>query len=651
MLVILSGWIPMFLNLRTFMFTWKVELAASVFIAAVSAYLLLSRASENVRRNLSQFDLYFVILPLMLFIAWSAASALWAASPQSAWMHTAMWMSYLVFYLTIRYVLENQNNFKLILALLTILLIIVGMPVIAEYAFLLYAPQTLTTLGIRSGKYNELINIVCPLLMTGILRWSGSKFRLGVFCVAVLWLFAISTMSRTGFGLFIVGMTAMTMTVFWFDQFKKYRRKTLWLLMVLALAPVPVHLISLLCPKPEIPMISKASNETAMKASNNSRKMLASVSLEIANAHRLIGIGANNFGVQQNNFRRAYGAKTPTDINLATSEDEIPERTHNEYLQILSELGLIGVAIFLSFLAGVVYLTLRLWKNRKRTSLFSFAALGGVWLFLISSTVSSYSFRLVQNGLVFFFALALASKLIVRHKQRHSVKNVSLVFNKYSLKIVYAFGIFLTLFLGTNSIFRAVSTSYSNELLDLRDAQRASFLYDQAIFYNRENPHAYLGYGLFLLNQGHYQEAGAEIYKAIRYGETSSATYSLLATAQTLGGDQSGAVETFAEAVDIYPHSTFVRTRYADLLQLNGDEHEAQNQLAAAHRINHRTAKTWWNLYREGVAKTNLKTVNDPDLIIVFDLKPQLSYTAYMQERWIRYPEEKPKLPLMAENK
>lgn len=375
--------------------------------------------------------------------------------------------------------------------------------------------------------------------------------------------------------------------------------------------------------------------------------MLASVALEMIKSNPVTGVGADNFGVELNNYRAVYGEKNPDDVNLATSEDEIAERAHNEYLQITSELGVIGLLIFLCFLLSIAVMAVNLFKRRNRASLFPFAALCGILLFLISSAVSSYSFRLMQNGFVFLFVLAVSSKFLLADKQP-STKNNKIAFDNYFYKAVLSFGILSCLLLGTHCILRAASSYYSAELLNLSDSAAALPLYENAVRYDDENPRSHLGYGLYLINEKRYREAIPQLNKTIELGEGTSADYSLLATSQFLSGDVKAATETCAEAVKLYPRSTFVRTRYAALLQESGNEAGSRKQLEISSSIDIKSTKTWWSLMHEGVAKTNIKTLKDKDYIVVFDLQPQIAYTAVMIERLILHPEEKPKIKLTA---
>jgi O-antigen ligase len=81
-----------------------------------------------------------------------------------------------------------------------------------------------------------------------------------------------------------------------------------------------------------------------------SRLDLWRVALEVSNDYPLLGVGAGNFPVVE----PAYSLNTlelfRVDLILR------PEVAHNTYLHLLAEYGLIGLTIFLSIVAGSLFL-------------------------------------------------------------------------------------------------------------------------------------------------------------------------------------------------------------------------------------------------------------------------------------------------------
>ena len=118
--------------------------------------------------------------------------------------------------------------------------------------------------------------------------------------------------------------------------------------------------------------------------------------------------------MQVNNYRVEYAAVHPDDPNLAFAENEIPEHAHNEFLQIAAELGVVGSLIFLWFFSGIVVMTYRAASQSAAALPLSNCSNSGSVGVHLQFARSAYSFRLIQNGFVFFFVLAVASKLLLR---------------------------------------------------------------------------------------------------------------------------------------------------------------------------------------------------------------------------------------------
>ena len=99
--------------------------------------------------------------------------------------------------------------------------------------------------------------------------------------------------------------------------------------------------------------------------------------------------------------------------------DNLIERGHNELVQVTAELGIVGVFLFIGPFAtfGWAFLK-RLGPGRKAFRPVFWAALGGMAAFAGSSMVSSFSFRLAQNGIAFFIVFAVAIGELSRSQNR-----------------------------------------------------------------------------------------------------------------------------------------------------------------------------------------------------------------------------------------
>ena len=365
---------------------------------------------------------------------------------------------------------------------------------------------------------------------------------------------------------------------------------------------------------------------------------MVALSVEMIQAHPIIGVGADNFGFEVNRYRERYGLQNPDLPYLAAAENEIPERAHNEYLQIFAELGLVGAAIFAWFLAGIGIVAFRSLRELPNRSMHGYAAVVGIGLFLASSLVSSYSFRLIQNGFVFFFALAVAAKLLLKDKPSER-KEEAVSVSKF--RIVAVAGLAACLLLAAYSSSRVASVIVTHKANGTRDLTKATTFYETATLIDGENPFVYNSLGIRLLHEGRYADAAENFSRAVEIGLGTSTSFSYLATAYALSGNNVAAEETMRRAFTYYPRSPFILTRYAALLKENGKEDESLEILARATQISPKASRTWFYLITEGAKATADRSVFDKELVPVMNLQPNRAVYAVVTERLLKFPDER----------
>jgi O-antigen ligase len=623
----------------TFIHMWRVEFFASLFLFAAVCFVIYRHRREPLELAVSSFEIRYLLLPMLAFICWSGLSMMWANSLMSAFHHTLVWAEYLIFYLLVRQVIESGRSYSLLIKMLTgTLCFFAILAVFAYVAYLLFGGGT--SVGIIYSKYGEQIVTLFPLLIVGVLRQKERKFAIGAAALALLWLLIYSSQSRTSLILFAAIVVTMSALVFLLKRFRPLRLKMAILLVAFVVAPVPLQLVSLYS-NGNATVLGRIRDDKGNSSSNDFRKLMIHISARMIAANPVLGIGADNFGFEANKYRAEFGTANPDNPVLAEAESYIPERTHNEYLQIFAELGAIGIAIFAWFLFGIAMMGLRLLKNFRSSSPYAIAAMVGVGAFLVSSLVTSYSFRLIQNGFVFFFVLAVASKLLLKKKKAKTFTP-----NKLHMKLALDVACIACLSLAVLSAVRVSSSAFAQQANRTASINDALPIYRRAMTLDTTNPEAPYFLGLRLVDVGRYSDGALNLEKSIRIGKARSTDFSFLATAQTLAGDNAAAERTFAEAAALYPRSVFVLTRYAALLEVNGKTVESAQQFERAARIDKRAANTWWALINKGTqAAADLSFKNPDEYDQIMDLLPYDAIYAVIAERDIRFPDEREKFP------
>lgn len=624
---------------NTFIHGWKVELAASVLLLAASAYAALKTSTSI---SLHKTEAYFILLPMTLFIVWSGLSAFWAASPISAAHHTFTWSLYLAFFLFVRILLnEAGSSQKLTTAVLFPLLLFAT---IAVTGFLtLQIVGSGQPLGMIYSKYGEQINTIFPLILAATIVSTGRRFVLGTICLLLLWLLIFASSSRAAIGLFAFGTLICGILVILKGNSGSVKRLAT-VAAVLIFAPVLLSLPGLLGSETQAPTVARFTDSKQLDNSNDFRKLMVTLSTRMFSQNPVTGVGADNFGIVVHNFRNTYAAEHPEDLNLAQGETTIPERAHNEYLQIAAELGVVGSLIFLWFITGIGLLAIDALRQYRKLPIYAFAALIGIALFLASSLVTSYSFRLIQNGLVFFLVLAIAIRGVYG-KQRKSSSTGKVTISPVQVRrLALISAVVCLLFIASTSI-RTASVAYHTQANYTANIDDAILLYERSMSLDPDDPHPHYWLGMRYFQIGKYSEAVPYLKGSIRLGKTPSADYSYLASAQSLSGDNNGAEQTLAEAAKFYPHSSFVRTRYAWMLNNNGRSAEAENQLKIARSISESDTNGWWALMNNGPRIASDLAFQTKNHTQVMDLMPEDAMRAVVAERDIRFPDERVKLP------
>ena len=613
---------------------WKVEVFAAFFLFAGLFWVLLKKI---------RFELNLqVIAPFLLFIVWSGVSFFWAGSAQSVAHHTLIWVSYLLFYCFFLYLLNSKNSRAALFTAFSVALSIIAFSCLFDSFTMADFSSDVGHFRIRYAKYAELLLTAAPLFWALALHVKNKKAQFIYLAIgALLWLGVTFSLSK---GAFLAGICAFAIffaAVLIFPKKAFDRRKTavllvLWLLITCASqisftqnsnTPSTAHYIA-----GTAGTADKSRDTTLMRILTwkISRRMFAD--------HFIAGVGADNFGVEFKNSRVSYAASNPDDEHLAIAEDYTVERAHNEFLQIFAELGIVGVVIFLSFAGSFLFLSAKAFAaGGYRFSPLLWSCLAGLCGFFVSSMFSSFSFRVMQNGIVFFFVLAVAMYEIqkVFRKKKKEPKTFSI-----QNKLLPVFSISLISLFFVLSLTANLSNYYVYSAEQTEDFAAAENLYRRAISLNPENSSAYISYGLQLYFKKQPEKAAPMLEKAIRYGCDGSTAYSYLASAQTAAGNSRAAEETIVRAIEVYPRSTFLRVRYASLLENKGETGKADEQLEIARRINDRQANGWRQLMTTGAKASALKARNDEKTLPPHELLPTGGLYAVLDEQAVenRFP-------------
>lgn len=599
-------------------YLWKVEFAFALFLLIALIFALKSSNAGKQLLNFSKQEFYTLILPVVLFMIWSGFSAFWANAPRNAVHHTLLWMCYGIFYILARIIVKDARLLDISFKFTGVVIAVLGLACLTEF----FSSETLTQLfTYRYYKYAEALAVLLPVYAALAMRKNSRNALVSGGIAAVCWTVIVISLSRTVFlaGLAGIGLFFLIAV---FNYLKKNSGAAKFDFS-LKKAFLFVGLLAVVTVMSQISFSGTATDEntTVKRFTSNehgqytfqSRLLDWGIALEMFKMNPANGNGADNFVTTYRTAHENYSLQNPNNELLKLDETILPERAHNEYLQILAELGIVGSLFFLWFLFGIGGLLFAAFRQKK-ISIVSIGAFAGIAAFLVSSLASSYSFRVPANGICFFFVLALAVEGLLKDKKK-------LAFDFVKIKPAFAYGsLAICVLMIVFSSVRGTSLMFLQMSAFDKDTEERNLKTALALDENDALINYY--YGLYLHNESLSEKAIPHLRKAIDNGLATSVGYYQLYTAQTSARRDAEAEKTLEEALRVFPQSVFLLTAHAAHLQKTDNFVKSEIELTKAMEINPQQAESWWIAQTEGTAKLTIDASGEETLVEVMDLKP-----------------------------
>lgn len=594
---------------------YKVELFLSA-LGIIAGVLLLTKYRRN--GTAITITLNCTVICFLIFAAFSAVSSLWADSTAGVIHHSLLWL----FYIFVLLLLSNASTTDFAIKLFISITVIISLFTIVDHFSVVDFAFSEGTIRIRYGKYAEMLVTVLPLLWAAAL-WSKTK-RLKMLLITAAslnWLAVMLSLSRGAFIAGIAGMAFFLPAVLIFSG-KRLRRPALMI--------AAIWLTLTIGTQAAFTFFSQVPSTTAYISGrvdpNNTnvemRKFTWQLAFTMFRQKPILGIGADNFGVKVTEARRAFRVVSPDNPPTEIAEDYLIERAHNEYLQVLAELGIIGFILFcIPFAIFKLRFLGYLRRRRFRITPFAAGAIGGLSAFAISSLTSSFSFRSIQNGFVFFIVLGL----LIGHTEKRTRTGTRLPAMALPA-LVIAVSIALGIFSATRAtaeyfVYRAERAEPQNYEEQFRNA----FLFDPG----------YAGAYYILAGRkaadGENEAAANNFSKSVELGIATSDTFVQLARSHEMSGAANVAEDALLRGLRIYPRSVYLYAVYAEFLRKQGRPDEARRQEEAALAINSKQARGWLLLLRDGATTAFYAAEKDTDIAKPADLRPASAVTQYVE--------------------
>src|SRR5947209_5562268 len=340
---------------------------------------------------------------LAAFVLWAAASTLWASDVLAAIHYALSWATYLLFFISLCRAARDARLMRASLALLAVVVLVISAASVVGYYG---SPNSL----MRQNGLGEPIAVSIPLLAALALRLRRARAALLFGAAATLgWLSMLEVSERAPFIGVMVGLTLLFALALARPCFRpRSARRALALVAAfafcLALQNVPSPFA-----QSRLQTVFVRLKETSVTETNTRARFLHwAAAAEMFRTRPLTGVGAGGYDGSFAAARADFAAAHPDSPLVGMNEGYLSSGAHNEYLEILGELGATGLALFVAFCAALVWSAWR--ALRRATSPLVPGAVACLASFAVSSGASSVSFRWFGSGLIFFFAAALVTR-------------------------------------------------------------------------------------------------------------------------------------------------------------------------------------------------------------------------------------------------
>ena len=503
--------------------------ASLVLLIAACSFLLMKRS----------YTCYSPVLFILLFafLVYSLLSSLWSLNQADSFYDTGKTMLAVISFIICSSLIRSEENKTNALKSILLFTVICSLFVAVSLWYKTINTQS-NWLETAFGHLNLLSSFLFLLLGITVLcftQFQGTWRKMAIICSLIIFAELLILENRAVFlALFVF---ALVLAVLFRNLIKLRFRKSKYLLLGFSLALIAVFTM-------KSSTIYRLNFSTEAKASLIERKGIWINTIKLISDEPVFGVGAGNW---QYNFTRY-----PVDhIESIASHNRTFQKAHNDYLELLSELGIAGFLLFLFIAIVLVRATIRQMRDGNKLSGIIFA------LFCGFSVIAFFSFpaqRLTHLLLLSFILAFLLSD---------SKKDFSL---PGTFNLIIPAVLTLLLFIGG---LRLWGEYHTKQLIPLLESNPALAL-------------------------AHIEKATNLFYQT---DPTSTPLSSYAGLAYFRLGDKNNMLQKSEEAFKIAPFDYKVISNLAFALDLNGQKDSALKLYERSIHINPRYEVNYYNLF------------------------------------------------------
>lgn len=345
---------------------------------------------------------------------------------------------------------------------------------------------------------------------------------------------------------------------------------------------------------PHAPGIFKqAFSSERWKAGGPTRLAIWYTTIEMIKQNAILGVGAGNFTYI---YPQILSYKVLSDPQLIKYAGSYTNAAHNDFLQIFSETGLIGLISFLVIL-GIFFkfVLLKIFRNFPPRDRFYYALFALTAMMIIQSLMN-FILQLPYSTLLFFSMISLpfvfsekldGSKILVPVEFDISIMKTTVYlenmeypaelgislngsrFFKFLTSVGIVLLVTLAILVSLKSLSSDVWYKRASVYKKLNNIQSAEFCFKKSLLLNPEHSDCRSSYSDFLVQQGRFEEAVKEI-KIVHKRLKSNEIYMRLAIAYEGLGKKEKSLESWKLFFQTYPlNKEYYAEQYKKLFEQN----------------------------------------------------------------------------------
>lgn len=350
-------------------------------------------------------------LPLILFSLVLVLSLFISETKTESLQEFIIFLSYILIFFLITNNLDRKVDFNLFIHLFFIISLLVSIYTIIQYygidPYLKDLHRLTSTIGQKNWISNYLA-MIFPIGFSYFLLEQIKKNKIIYFVLlAVLYTTLMICQSR---GIWISISLTLIFGIYIIIRFKIFRifhrnKKWLFLLLITFLAITIIYSTDNPLNKSAITVPLRAlSTFDEQDPSVNTRLLMWKTTFEMIKEKPLLGSGIGTFKMNYLDYQAEFLKDNPYYVKYSGKAGE----AHNEYLQILAELGIIGLGLFLLIFYFFYKTIIDFYNNNKnvKEKIITLGLVMGIICFLIHS-LFTFPLHVPALGVTFFVLLGL----------------------------------------------------------------------------------------------------------------------------------------------------------------------------------------------------------------------------------------------------